>query len=136
MFIPVLFSLKVTVSAQLIRVLFLFCFLFVFCNYCRHPQEFWLGCEKSGWWKRAGYWAPLPGISMAVLLKKTLYGAPVWHTRLRIQCCHCSGWGLSSGVCLVPGLETSICHRCGQKQTNKQTNTNKKPHKTVYKNRH
>lgn len=40
-------------------------------------------------------------------------GVPMWLCGLRIQ--HCCGLGCCYGVGLIPALETSTCHRCGQK---------------------
>ena len=44
-----------------------------------------------------------------VLALKIIHGLEflLWHIRLRILCCLCSGTGSS------PGLGTSICHECG-----------------------
>ena len=38
---------------------------------------------------------------------------------LRIQSCHSGGVGCSCGSNSISGLETSICHRCGQKKKKK-----------------
>jgi len=43
-------------------------------------------------------------------------GIAWWHSRLKIQLCHCSGSGCYCGVGLTPGLETSTCLGCGQKK--------------------
>ena len=40
---------------------------------------------------------------------------PWWHSRLRIQHCHCCGTGHSCGIGLTPVLGTCACCRCGQK---------------------
>ena len=45
------------------------------------------------------------------------YGVPLWHSRLRIQHCHCSNSGHCCGMGLLPGMETSPCHGCGQKKS-------------------
>ena len=60
-------------------------------------------------------------------LKKNDRGVPLWHMRLRIQSCHCSGSGCCHGTGLIPGLGTSICHKCSQKKRKKrQRKKNKK----------
>ena len=43
----------------------------------------------------------------------------MWCSRLRIWHCHCSGLGSCCGKVSVPGLGTSACHGCGQKNKNK-----------------
>ena len=35
---------------------------------------------------------------------------------LRIQCFHCCGSDYSCGTGLIPGPETSACHRCGKER--------------------
>ena len=40
----------------------------------------------------------------------------MWHSRLRIQCCHCSGLGRCYGKDLIPGLGISTCYRYSQKK--------------------
>ena len=36
-------------------------------------------------------------------------GIPLWHKRLKMWHCHCSGSGCCCGEGLIPGPETSIC---------------------------
>ena len=45
---------------------------------------------------------------------------PLWCSKLRIWCCHCSGLGHHYGLGLLPGLGTSTCHRCSQKKKKKE----------------
>ena len=45
----------------------------------------------------------------------------MWHSRLRIWYCHCSGPGHCCGTGSIPVLGTSVCHECGK--TNRQTKT-------------
>ena len=61
--------------------------------------------------------------SMLLIIRKrqdkTTIGVPLWHSGLRIQCCHCSGLGCYG---LITGWRTSACHRCRKKS--EQTNRN------------
>lgn len=50
-----------------------------------------------------------------IILKMSSQGVSLWHRRLRIPCCHCSGSGSNCGAGLIPGPETSVCHGHGQK---------------------
>ena len=52
------------------------------------------------------------------MFKNYKEGVPWCLSRLRIQCCHCSNTGCSSGVGLISGLATSACHGCGSKKIN------------------
>ena len=52
--------------------------------------------------------------------KENELGVPLWCSRLRIQCGHCSGLGHCCDTVSVPGLGTSACHRCGQKRKEKE----------------
>ena len=40
----------------------------------------------------------------------------MWRSHLRIQRCHCSGWGHCCGMGSIPDPETSTCRGCGQKK--------------------
>ena len=40
----------------------------------------------------------------------------MWHSRLRIWCCHCSCLGRCCGACSTPGPGTASCHRHGQEK--------------------
>ena len=44
----------------------------------------------------------------------------LWHGGLRIQCCHSCALGCICGSDLIPGLGTSICHGCSQKEKKKK----------------
>ena len=44
------------------------------------------------------------------------HGVLWWCSGLRIWRCHCSGLHHCCGAGLIPGLETSICCRCGRKE--------------------
>ena len=46
-------------------------------------------------------------------------GVPLWHSRVRIQCCHWGGSGLCCGGGQIPGQGISTCHRQGQKKKKK-----------------
>ena len=56
-------------------------------------------------------------ISIFLLIINAL-GVLLWHSGLRIQCCHCSSWGCCCGACLIPGLGTSSCPGCSQNKQN------------------
>lgn len=47
---------------------------------------------------------------------KLSWGVRWWFSGLWTWCCHCCGLGYYSGVGSVPGLETSVCWRHGQKR--------------------
>ena len=49
-------------------------------------------------------------------------GVPLWHRRLRLWCCHCSG--------SIPGAGTSTCQRCSATHTHTHTHTKGKPRVT------
>ena len=51
---------------------------------------------------------------------KMFIGVPWCLSGLRIQCCHCCGWGKCCDTGLIPGPGTSACCRCGQKKTKKK----------------
>ena len=53
-------------------------------------------------------------------IKKFKVGVPLWHSRLRIRHCHCSGLGSSCHEGLIPGMGTSICRGGGQKKKKKK----------------
>ena len=44
-------------------------------------------------------------------------GVLMWHGRLRILCCHCSGLGCCYGMGSITGPGTCTCSRYSQKQT-------------------
>ena len=46
--------------------------------------------------------------------KKNFCRVLLWHSRLRIWCCHCS-LGHCYGASLIPGPGTCACHGCSQK---------------------
>ena len=50
-------------------------------------------------------------------------GVPLWHSRVRIQCCHWRGSGLCCGGGPIPGQGTSTCHTQGQKKVKKKVET-------------
>ena len=49
------------------------------------------------------------------LFKYKIHRVLVWHSRLKIWCCHCMGLGHCCGTGLIPGLGTSECSGCSQK---------------------
>ena len=54
-----------------------------------------------------------------VLIKSSDYphfGVLVWHSNLRIQCCHSSGLGHCCDSGSIPGPGTSTCHRYRKKK--------------------
>ena len=57
-------------------------------------------------------------MQFTTILKKCS-GVPVWCSGLSIQCCHCSGWGLCCGKCLIPAPGCFTCRRHGQKKKKK-----------------
>ena len=56
--------------------------------------------------------------------KRQEIGFPLWHSRLRILCCHWNGLGHCCGADSVPSMGTSTCHRHGQKKRKRQEITN------------
>ena len=66
-----------------------------------------MGNKESS--KRADFNSPLSNI---------VPGVPLWHSGLRIWCCHCSSLGHCCGAGSIPGPGTSICYGCGQKKKN------------------
>ena len=50
-----------------------------------------------------------------ILISVLFIGVPLWYSRLRIWCCHCSGLGHCYGASLILSPGTSTCHRWGQK---------------------
>ena len=44
----------------------------------------------------------------------------MWHSRLQVWHCLCSGSGCSCGSDLIPGPGTSVCCGCGQKRKKKE----------------
>ena len=53
-------------------------------------------------------------------------GVPLWHSRLRVQHCHCSSLGGCCGAAgSVPGLGISTCRRYNQRTTTPLKNKNK-----------
>ena len=55
--------------------------------------------------------------------EKTTLKVPLWHSRLRMwHCCNC-GTGHNCSTDSFPGLGTSICYRCSQKEKKKKKTT-------------
>ena len=52
-------------------------------------------------------------------LNKPSLGVPLWLSGLRIHHCHCSGSCCCCSTGSIPGPGTSICHKCSQKEKNK-----------------
>ena len=89
-----------------------------------------LSCTKCLWWKtRQG--PILKELPFSNVLKakekENNKGIPLWHSRLKIQHCHCSSSDHCCGVRLISGLGTFACHRGGQKKKKKK----KKKKKTI-----
>ena len=55
--------------------------------------------------------------------KRKVAGILLWHIRLRIWHCHCSGLGGCCGLGLVPGPDTSACLWHGQNKDKRTTKT-------------
>ena len=54
------------------------------------------------------------GVTLKKEKKKNFCRVLLWHSRLRICCCHCS-LGHCYGASLIPGPGTCACHGCSQK---------------------
>ena len=53
-------------------------------------------------------------------------GFPLWCSRLRIWCCHCSRLGRCCGVASIPGLGNFICHEHSTRSPPKKKRERKK----------
>lgn len=53
-------------------------------------------------------------------IRKRIWGVLLWWRRLRIRRCHWGGLGLCFGGGLIPGLGSSTCPRCGQRNRRKK----------------
>ena len=69
-------------------------------------------CLRPIWVFRPSVLLP---ICTSSFFKCLTFGVPLWCSGLRIQHCHCSGSGHCCDLGLIPGLGTSTCHRCGQR---------------------
>ena len=77
-------------------------------------------CSRATKWTQGTaqvQWQPeeAPSSPATIFLAETWgWGVLLWCSRWRIRCCHCCGLGS------VPGLGTSTCCTCSQKETNEQ----------------
>ena len=100
---------------------------------CAFVYDYSWACSGGGAvreWERAkvlfcGYYVlkneESKNINSNLAYKKSLLGVPWWHSRLRIQCCHCCGSDHCCGLGLIPGPRTSICHGSSQKKWKKKS---------------
>ena len=62
----------------------------------------------------------LSGLKTTEIYSFLILEVRIWHSRLSIQRCNCSGSGHSCGAGSIPGPGTSTCHRHTPKTKNKQ----------------
>ena len=67
-------------------------------------------CESSEKWKLKPFWDITSQLSELLSSKSPQTGFTLWHSRLKIHCCHCSGLDSCCGMNSNPCLGTLTWH--------------------------